>query len=284
MKIAYICYEIDEKYLAASKDDEDGLLLDFLKQKGLDIYREVWTDGSVDWSSYDVAILKSPWDYIDRIDDFYNWLDRLESYNVRLLNPYKTVRWNSNKHYIGEMAEAGFPVIPAAFIEKGADADISPYFKLFGTDKLIVKPCVSGGSKNTFIATDNIDIQALVNEETFMVQPFMEEIQSAGEWSFLFFGGHFSHCLTKKPVNGDFRVQLQFGGQVAVQEPPAEHLQVATSFVEKYAQGCLYARVDGIVKDEQFLLMELELIEPLLFLFTHKEGYSNYYNALKELL
>jgi hypothetical protein len=279
MRIAYICY--GEKLLEGLSD-EDALLLDFLQGKGLDINREVWTDAFVNWEQYQLIILKSPWDYIDNIDAFYKWLDMLESFNIRLLNPYNIVKWNSDKHYIKEMMNAGLSVIPAVYIEKGTQPLWPAYFSKFNTDKLIVKPCISGGSKNTFVVTPGKQ-PSLVFNEAFMVQPFMAEIQTEGEWSFLFFNGQFSHCLLKKPVAGEFRVQQQFGGSAVPQTPPAVYLETAAAFVSRYAKGCLYARVDGVVKNGQFLLMELELIEPLLFLSTG-EQYEHYYQALLQML
>lgn len=274
MKIAYVCYD------GPLLTEEDLLLLHFLQHKGLDIHREVWTDTSVNWQQYDLAILKSPWDYVDKITEFYDWLSLLEGLGVRLLNPYATVRWNSDKHYLKEMIDLGYPVIPATFMEKGESFDYT------GTDKLIIKPCVSGGARHTFIVTQERipEINLLLQEEAFMVQPFMKEIQEEGEWSFLFFNGRFSHCLLKTPVDGDFRVQHQFGGRSLYQQPPANYLLTASSFVDRFAKGCLYARVDGVVKDDQFLLMELELIEPLLFLATHESSYEHYYQALKEIV
>jgi glutathione synthase/RimK-type ligase-like ATP-grasp enzyme len=277
MKIAYICYEGE---LLQGLSDEDSLLLAFLQQKGLDIHREVWTDAAVNWEQYQLVILKSPWDYIDHIAAFYSWLGKLERLGIRLLNPYDIVRWNSDKHYIREMMDADLPVIPAVYIEKGTQPLWPAYFSNFNTDKLIVKPCISGGSKNTFVVTPG-KLPALVFDEAFMVQPFMPEILE-GEWSFLFFNGAFSHCLLKRPVAGEFRVQRQFGGSAEPQTPPAAYLATALSFVERYAKGCLYARVDGVVKEGRFLLMELELIEPLLFLST-SEQYEHYYQALKQI-
>ena len=273
MKIAYICYQ---GHLLEGIPDEDTLLLQFLLSKGLDVHREKWTDTAVDWSAYDLVILKSPWDYIDNITAFNNWLSSL---TVPLLNPYEIVRWNSDKHYIKEMMEDGMPVIPAAYIEVGATPLWDSYFEAFKSEKLIVKPCVSGGSKNTFVVTRGLNVT--LPEEAMMVQPFMPEIVS-GEWSYLFFNGKFSHCVLKTPVDGDFRVQHQFGGRASLQAPM--HLKEASAFVSKYAKGCLYARVDGVVKEGRFLLMELELIEPLLFLFTHEKGCENYWNALLKML
>jgi hypothetical protein len=290
MKIAYICYEVQERYVVSSVGDEDSELLTFLQGKGLDIHREIWTDKTVNWQQYDVAVLKSPWDYIDKIAEFYQWLEVLEQHQIRLLNPVNIVKWNSDKHYLKDIADAGLAVTPSAFLEQGTQVDLTPYFDHFNTHKLIVKPCVSGGSKNTFaitrqeVAAIQPQIQALVEVEAFLVQPFIKEIETEGEWSLLFFNGRFSHSLLKKPKAGDFKVQHYLGGTIHPQLPSAAQVESAATYVAQFAKGCLYARVDGVVVDGQFLLMELELIEPLLYLFTHPESYTNYYQALTALL
>lgn len=290
MKIAYICYEVQERYVVGTTGDEDTELLQFLQGKGLDIHREIWTDQTVNWQQYELAILKSPWDYIDKIDAFYSWLEVLESYQIRLLNPAGIVKWNSDKHYLKDIAAAGLPVTPTAFLERGTTVALSPFFDQFNTDRLIVKPCVSGGSKNTFaitrpqVADLQPKIQTLVQTESFLVQPFIPEIETAGEWSLLFFNGKFSHSLLKKPKDGDFKVQHYLGGSIHPQEATAQQITSAVAFVTAFAKDCLYARVDGVMVDGQFLLMELELIEPLLYLFTHPESYQDYFEALVSLM
>lgn len=288
MKIAYVCYEDVGKY-TSSVENEDQILLDFLKSKGLHITMEVWTDPNVNWAHYDLAILKSPWDYFDKIDQFHDWLNKLEQLNVRLLNPVKTVKWNSDKHYLKEIAEAGLLVTPTLYLEKGEQADLNVCFEKLLSETLIVKPCISGGSKNTIkITRDKLDelsplVQQYLTEESYMVQPFLKEIETEGEWSFLFFNGKFSHNLLKKAKAGDFRVQHYLGGSIHSERAPENILKSAEQYVRQFAGDCLYARVDGLVVKGEFMLMELELIEPFLFLFTHPESYNNYYNALTEM-
>jgi glutathione synthase/RimK-type ligase-like ATP-grasp enzyme len=237
-----------------------------------------------------VALIKSPWDYFDRIEEFNAWLKKIESLNVRLLNPVDIVRWNSDKHYLQDISDAGLPVTPTRFIEKGATPDLMSWFRVFRTDRLIIKPSISGGSKNTFQFSEadvpelEPTIKELLKSEGFMVQPFLKEIQDEGEWSFLFFNGTFSHCLLKKAKAGDFRVQHYLGGTIHPQTPEPQLLQSAERYVRQFAKGCLHARVDGVITGGEFHLMELELIEPFLFLFTDENSYENYYTGLIRLL
>lgn len=284
MKIAYISYHIQEIYTSPT-EDEELTLLNFLLQKGLEIERVIWNDPLVDWGNYQLAILKSPWDYTEHLTDFQQWLDQLEALGIKLLNPFDKVRWNMDKHYLQEIADSGLPVISSLYIEKGSRIDLQGLLDSFKVDKLIIKPCVSAGARNTFILNaDNFAAQqelinTLLQEESFIVQPFMKEVFE-GEWSFLFFNGKYSHCLLKVPKDGEFRVQHYYGGSVNVQQTADKYLLEAQAYVDQFAAGCLYARVDGLIVNEQLNLMELELIEPYLFLNTHPESLENYYQAL----
>ncbi|GAA4418289.1 hypothetical protein GCM10023187_51580 [Nibrella viscosa] len=288
MKIAYICYEDIGTY-ASSVENEDQALFRFLKTKGLDIHFMLWTDPLAQWSHFDLALLKAPWDYFEKIDQFYAWLDTLKQQHVPLLNPYDIVRWNSDKHYLRDIAAAGFPVTPTLFLEKGEQADLAAYFDQFNSVKLIVKPCISAGSKNTYaISREQLSdftpkLNALLQQEAFMVQPFLTQIQEEGEWSLLFFNGVFSHAVLKKAKAGDFRVQHYLGGTIHPQQPSPALVQAAEAYVRRFAKDCLYARVDGTLVAEQFVLMELELIEPFLFLFTDPNSYERYFEALQHL-
>lgn len=289
MNIAYITYENVGKY-ASSVEDEDGKLLSFLQEKGLAITEEKWTNESVDWSVYTHAVLKSPWDYFDKFPQFNDWLTRLENLNIKILNPYDTIRWNSDKHYLADIQKEGLSVTPTQFCEKNTLPDLKSYFQILGADELVIKPTVTGGSKNTFRFTKQsvLEIEVLIHhllkEEAFMIQPFLKEIEDEGEWSFLFFNGDFSHSLLKKAKSGDFRVQHYLGGTIHPQTPSEEQISIAKQYADLFAKDCLYARVDGVYVNGTFNLMELELIEPFLFLFTHPQAYENYYKALKETL
>jgi glutathione synthase/RimK-type ligase-like ATP-grasp enzyme len=289
MKIAYISYDKQVNYTAGLTQDEEAVLLDFLTAKGLDIEKVIWNDPGIDWTIYPAAILKSPWDYHEKLDEFNLWLDRLEKLNVQLMNPYHIIRWNSDKHYLQEVADAGFPVIRSRFLEKGDKTGLSVYFEELGNKKLIIKPCVSAGAKDTMILTpENVqDIQdSLLSDaqyDALIIQPFMDEVLD-GEISLIFLGGQFSHSVIKVPRSGEFRVQHFFGGTIRPYAPAENILKTAVEFVDRFAKDCLYARVDGILVNGEFQLMELELIEPYLFLDTHPEGYNNYYRALQQQL
>jgi glutathione synthase/RimK-type ligase-like ATP-grasp enzyme len=290
MKIALVTYHDNGKYHLINVANEDDTLLDFLKAKGYQITKEIWNDDTVKWENYDLVILKSPWDYFDLIEDFYAWLAKLEKLKVRLLNPIEIVKWNADKHYLQEIEKAGLKVTPSAFIVKGDQINLHTYFKLFNTHQLIVKPCVSGGSKNTFkVTAANVDeitssLTQLILEEDFIVQPFLKEIEEHGEWSFLFFNGKFSHAILKKAKEGDFRVQASFGGTVHLKDAPSDYLNNAQLYINQFAKGCLYARVDGTIINGEFYLMELELIEPFLFLSQHPSSLPNYFEALQQLI
>ncbi|WP_412465747.1 ATP-grasp domain-containing protein [Pedobacter sp. KLB.chiD] len=289
-KIALITYLDQGAYDSITVESEDDKLLNFLKEKGLNIEKVIWNDTYINWEEYSIAILKSPWDYFDLIEDFYTWLDLLETKKVKLLNPIDVVRWNSDKRYLKEIETAGLKIIPSIFINKQDRLTLKHYFEKFNTNRLIVKPCISGGAKNTFRVTIN-DVDALapklnqlLQEEDFIIQPFLPEILESGEWSFIFFNGTYSHSLIKKAKAGDFRVQPAHGGSVHPQNPDHELIATAQQYIDLFAKNCLYARVDGTFANGEFLLMELELIEPFLFLNTATESYDRYYKALKELI
>jgi len=289
MKIAYITYSGVVKYSAANGFSEHLDLLPYLRNKGFDIEQQIWDDLAVDWSTYDVALLKTPWDYHQKIEEFTAWLELLESLGVRLLNDYATVRWNMDKRYLKEVAAAGFDVIPSLFLDQGWAGDLEALFEELGTESIIVKPSISGGSKNTIavrladVSTAYTGIVDLVKQGDYIVQPLMQEVQN-GEWSHVFFNGMHSHAILKRPAAGDFRVQQIYGGTIEQLFPSFDAIAHASSYVEHFAKDSLYARVDGLMVDGKFMLMELELIEPFLYLSYGANAVENYYRALVECL
>ena len=290
MNVALVTYLDQGKYDSTNVESEDDKLLNFLKEKELNIEKVIWNDSEVNWERFQLAILKSPWDYFDLIEDFHNWLNLLAAKNIKLLNPIDIVRWNTDKHYLKEIEDAGLLIMESFFINRNEKVILNDYFEKFGTDQLIVKPCVSGGAKNTFKVTIenatevNEQLNLLLKEEDFIIQPFLSEILEFGEWSFLFFNGVYSHSLIKKAKPGDFRVQPAHGGSVIPQNPDQELIETAAKYVNQFAKKCLYARVDGTFVNGKFLLMELELIEPFLFLNTDAQNYERYYKALLQLI
>ena len=290
MNIALVTYQDQGAYHQTSVENEDDLLINFLNSRGLSVEKTIWNNQEVNWEKYDLVILKSPWDYFNLIEDFYEWLNLLKSKNVKVLNPADTLKWNADKHYLIDIEQAGLSVTPSIFLAKGTKANLQQYFKHFKVDTLICKPVVSGGSKNTFkITLNNLDefeqkIDLLLSHEEFIIQPFLSEIETRGEWSFIFFGGNFSHALLKKVKANDFRVQTQFGGTIHLHTPLPSLLNSAQEYIDRFAKNCLYARVDGAIVNDKFILMELELIEPFLFLETNPHSLENYYRALSKMI
>ncbi|HCD9234943.1 RimK family alpha-L-glutamate ligase [Elizabethkingia anophelis] len=284
MKLAFVGNKLQEKFSTGTTNDEDTDLLNFLKEKGFDINLVIWNDNNINWTDYDVVIIKSPWDYHEHVIEFSNWLDSLHKLHIKVLNPVDTIKWNSNKHYLKDISNQGLPVIRTEYLSKGNEFH-DEFFEMFGKDTLVVKPCVSAGARNTItvsketVSDKRAEINTLISEEDYMVQPFVNEIKE-GEWSFLFFNGKYSHCALKKPKQGDFRVQHYHGGSISYPEADPKHIAQAEEYLKVVPQQTLYARVDGVLVDNTFQLMELELIEPYLFLNSDTTLFENYYQAL----
>ena len=287
MRLAYVFFTAEGPL--SSADEEHEFLLQFLQQKGLDIHKAAWADEAVQWEQFNCIVLKSPWDYVEKPALFYAWLDRMMELGIPVLNPADIVKWNCDKHYLKDISDEGLKVIPTAFIEQGSSFSYKDQCKAFNTATIIVKPCISGSSKNTFLLkvyseVKDAIINQLLKKEAMMVQPFIPRVQEEGEWALLYFGGEYSHALVKKPADGDFRCQQQFGGSVHAMQPEASVLSAATEYVTQFAEGCLYARVDGLVIDGTFYLMELELVDPVLFLAIDEQAAEKYYAALQTAL
>jgi glutathione synthase/RimK-type ligase-like ATP-grasp enzyme len=288
MKIAVITYDARGSYAKEDIPDEDIILEEILFELGLEFQFEVWSDTSVDWTKYTHLLMKSPWDYFDRYAEFLAWCQKIKSLGIPVINDLDTIIRNSEKRYLQEIQDKGFSIVPTIFNSKDQIPDIDACFDSFKTDQIVIKPTVSGGAKNTLKIgkgnwRDNGEqIQKLLASEDFMLQPFIKEVAEVGEYSYLFFNGKFSHAVLKSPKSGEFRVQHFFGGQIHAIDPTLIELVFIQKIIDEFASDTLYARVDGVWIKGVFHLMELELIEPYLFLFTSKEGRENYKNAIKE--
>lgn len=187
---------------------------------------------------------------------------------VEMANPATVLGWNSDKAYLGRLAERGVPIAPTLWVETPVAADIEGAFNRLGTDQIVVKPTVSGGAWRTLKLSrgEAVDASALPTGAA-MIQPYLETIETEGETSLLFFGGRFSHAVNKRPVAGEFRIQVQFGGQYASVEPPEAAMTLARQVLAAVEEPLLYARID-MARDGQgqWLLMEAELIEPDFYL------------------
>jgi glutathione synthase/RimK-type ligase-like ATP-grasp enzyme len=172
------------------------------------------------------------------------------------------------------------------WLKKGTSVDLSDLLKQHQWSKAVIKPAVSATAHNTFLASaeeakdHQLKFNALLQENDFLVQCFVPEVQSAGEWSLIFFNKNFSHGILKKPKEKDFRVQNDFGGSVHIEEVPHYAIEQAEKILNLVSEPLLYTRVDGIISNNEFVLMELELIEPVLFLEHHPRAAAAFVNAI----
>jgi len=252
--------------------DDDRLAVAPLARAGVDVTPTVWNDPEVDWTAFDLVIMRSPWDYFLHPDAFFAWIDRREAEGVPLLNPPGVMRENLDKRYLVEFAARGLPVIETEWLPPGASLDLPALLARRGWARAVLKPAVSGGAWRTVLTDpgrpeeDAARARDILASGGLLVQRFVDEVRSAGEWSLVYFERRFHHAVVKRPGAGDFRVQSDHGGSVTPTTPSAAVLADAERVLDAVAGPLLYARVDGIEIAGRFELMELELAEPALFL------------------
>lgn len=270
--------------------DENLILSTILNELGISNQIVAWSDPAVNWTSFSCLLIKSTWDYFDFYAEFRSWIATIRKLEIPVLNSLNTLEWNSSKRYLLEIESKGFPVISGHILEKGSAISESTIFSKSTYDIMVVKPLVSGGAKNTLKIKRNewrnhaATVQSLVDKDAYLVQPFAKEVQEVGEYSLIFFNGEFSHAVLKTPANHDFRVQHYFGGTIKQVQPSLKMLSSCQQLIETFGKDTLYARVDGVDCSGEFVLMELELIEPYLFLDISNEALSNYKKAIARRL
>lgn len=270
--------------------EDDRPLHQALQKAGWPVDIAVWDDPDVPWSTYRAVILRSTWDYHLRPAEFRSWLHACEEAGIRLWNPPGLMQWNLHKAYLQELANNGLPTVPTEFLRCGQSCDLERLLDARGWSDAVVKPAISATAHQTFRTSsatakiDNPRLESYLASADFIVQPFVPEIESAGEISFLFFGGRYSHAVLKKARQGDFRVQSDFGGSATLITPDARLLAQAHRIAEAIPEPWLYARIDVVNCGGQLVVMEVELIEPQLFLLLFEEAASNLVAALERCL
>jgi hypothetical protein len=229
-----------------------------------------WNDPG-DLSGFDLIMPLMAWGYQREPARWFRALDDWEAAGLAFANPIATLRWNTNKDYLFDMADAGVAIVPSQLTHALTRGDVTAARAKFGVDTLVIKPTISGGADGTYRLGPNDPIPFGVLEREMLIQPLMLTIASEGEFSLFYFAGQFSHAILKIPEQGDFRVQEQFGGREVTVEAPAATLALAEAALAAAPGPLTYARVDMVRgKSDGFFLMELELIEPSLF-FDHAQ-------------
>lgn len=239
-----------------------------------------WTDAG-ELSGYDLVLPLVTWGYHLRYREWLGFLDRLEQEQARLVNPPALLRWNSHKSYLEELGSAGVPTVPTISVEACSARHIAEARARFGMRDLVIKPPVSGGATGTFRLGAEDRLPADTEGSATIIQPFVETIASTGEYSLMLFDGAPSHCVVKRPRSGDFRVQPHLGGTTTACDPPPGALQLAQAALTAAPAQATYARVDMIADDQGgLMIMELELVEPALFLDLAADGGAAFTRAI----
>ena len=280
--VAWVTY----KTLNDSAPD-DRLAAEAVRRRGVRVDAVVWDDPAVDWSAYDAMVIRSCWDYQYSPEKFVQWLDALEASGVRVFNSLPVVRWNHDKKYLRDLEARGVEIAPTHWCVRGTAPSIEEVMASHGWKKAVVKPTISGTAMSTWVVSPDdgvnhdVELAALLAKRDMMIQEFVPEILD-GEWSLAFFGGEFSHAVVKRAKAGDFRVQNEHGGSWAQETASAELVEAARRVLGCVEEALLYARVDGVVRDGTFVLMELELIEPMLYIGANEGAAEMFATALME--
>jgi hypothetical protein len=271
--------------------EDDHLLVAALDDIGIGSAPAVWSDASIVWTSFDAVVMRSPWDYFERAAEFRAWLDARIVEDALLCNSREILDWNFDKAYLQDLVRAGVAVVPTICIAaKDRGADIAAFAHARGWNEIVVKPTIGGSAYRTYrlrleeLKGHAADLAETLEDRGLLVQPFLPEIQSGGELSLLFFDGVFSHAVCKRPKAGDYRVQFQFGGTDESVQVSEGLVAQALACVAHAPAPTVYARVDGVVRDGDFLLMELEIFEPLMYLSYHPEAPARFARAIEKRL
>jgi len=280
----------DSNHHAQHVLEEDVLLSAALLDLGISSQRVNWADSSIDWSTADAAVFRTTWDYFDRFKEFESWLN-LASKQVPLINPLSLLRWNMDKHYLLDLNERGFPIVPSIFIEQGEKRSLAELHASSGWDEVILKPCISGTARHTY-RLDQSNIPAhesilaeLLQDEAMMLQEFHESIIERGEVSHMVINGRYTHSVLKQSKGDDFRVQDSFGGTLHAYSASPSEIALAESVFASCAPSPIYGRLDIMWNNEGGQMIgELEIIEPDLWMRMHPEAAINFAQGIQRAL
>jgi glutathione synthase/RimK-type ligase-like ATP-grasp enzyme len=266
-RIALATYE-----RAPSLAPDDQLLLPAFSALGMEAEPAVWSSDEVIWETFDAVVIRSCWDYHLRYDEFRTWLERLDASRLPVWNPIHLVEWNAHKSYLIELEQRGVPTVPTRLVAAGDARSVETLVREAGWSRFVLKPAVSASGFETHALEARFDpatlqiIERVTRLGDVLVQPFIDDIPAHGEYSLVYIDGQFSHSAIKRAAGSEFRVQTEHGGSVSPVVVEPWLVEAGMKGLNALPEMPLYARVDGVARNGEFLLMELELIEPNLFL------------------
>lgn len=264
----------DQRVDAFELEEEIGKLRPTFAAFDMDLDVVQWRTAPDCASAYDAVLPLLVWDYYEQNEqEFFSAMAKV-CQQTELFNRFDVLKWNADKSYLEDLMKEGAPTIPSITVERATENQVRKAMEKLGADKVVIKPVVGGGAwrQALYCKTDPFPSKDELPPHAALVQPFLKSVQTEGEFSFLYFGGQFSHALVKRPNSGDYRVQSSYGGREETYTPSKEERAQARAVLDVLDYTPLYARVDLIRGDNgQLLLIELEMIEPYLYL-SHSEG------------
>ncbi|MBI5324173.1 MAG: hypothetical protein HZB41_02650 [Ignavibacteriae bacterium] len=232
----------------------------------------IWDKPNLKWDSFDMLIMRTAWGYHLRHREFKDLLDFIEINKIPIWNPANIMKDNMHKFYLKNLNEAGFNIVPSMFLEPEDLPQISEIVSQTDWKKIVIKPAISAGAADTFAFSRveqllmNGKITDIFKGRQFILQKYIEDIQTEGEWANIFFSNGYHYSILKMPKQGDYRVQNDYGGTYFNRKAPEFVYKSAKEIADYYLNKCLYVRVDGVASDGKFYLMEVEMIEPDLYI------------------
>ena len=251
-------------------DDEHAI--NPLAELGWEVSTLSWRQRDRAWSDFDIAIIRSTWDYWNDVPEFLETLEYIDT-ETRLANRLELVRWNLVKTYMSDLEADGIGIVPTFWADSPGASSFAGFQDQLGTDNIVIKPIIGANGDDAYWITpgdtsERLEkIAARFPDRKCMIQPFMPNITSEGEYSLFFFNGQYSHAILKTPAESEFRSQEEHGGEIRAIQPEELLLTRAQQAIDTLVPQPLYARIDFVRNElRDFVVMELELIEPSMYL------------------
>ncbi|MFB6345733.1 MAG: RimK family alpha-L-glutamate ligase [bacterium] len=261
---------------------------DVLEERGLNPEPVQWTSDT-SWSDYDTVIITSTWDYVQNFDAYRSWIDTLEASSAQVWNPVDVLRWNMNKMYLKDLRESNQSIVPSVFLPAGTSVPVNRIVEEKNWSEIVIKPLVGAGASDLKkFDGESLDeaqewLDRLADNHGAIVQEFQESIRENGEWSFVFFNREYQYAVKKEPAQDDYRVQIAHDGTREGEEAPPGLIRQAQSAVDSITKPFLYARVDALANNGQLQLIEVEMVEPDLYLEYSENGPEAFADALEDV-
>lgn len=264
--------------------DSDRLLISPFRDAGYEVLPVIWNQKHIEWSDFEMVIIRSCWDSHLHPHEYFDWLSLLEQKQIEVWNPIPSLRWNFHKTYLRDLQQAGIETIPTVFCDVGTVCDLTTV----QWGEVVIKPSIGASahevsrfSRRDFSKAQR-QIDQLLQKTGVLVQPFISEI-TQGEISIVFIAGEYSHSVLKVPRSGEYRTNYEFRGSETVYQLSTEHLAMAETIYRKLNKTLLYTRIDVVIVNQRLVVMELELIEPHLFFDLYPAATGAFVKAVTKL-